>query len=64
MTTGITQVFTPDFAETPFQLATVERWVLAHRSGRENKFIAKSWWNRAAGFQQRLQMRFGCLLKP
>jgi hypothetical protein len=60
---SVAQVFTSDFAQATFQLTTIERWVFAHRSGRENKFVAEGRRNWTARFQQRFQMGLGRLLK-
>ena len=63
VTAGVAKMFATDFAKATFQLATVECGVFAHGSGGENKLVAESGWNGASGFKQRLQMRFGGLLK-
>lgn len=60
---GAAERFAADFAEAAFQLATVECGVFAHESGGENKFVAEGERDGASGFEQRLQMRFGGLLK-
>ena len=60
---GIAKVFATDFAEATFQLAALEGGVFAHGSSGENELVAESGWNRASGFKQRFQMRFGGLLK-
>ena len=63
VTAGVAKMFATDFAKATFQLGAVECGVFAHGSGGENKLVAESGWNGASGFKQRLQMRFGGLLK-
>jgi len=60
---GVAKMFATDFPEAMFQLAAVECGVFAHGSSGENKLIAESGGDGAAGFKQRFQVRFGGLLK-
>ena len=60
---SVAQVFTSDFAQATFQLTAIKRWVFAHGSGGEDKFVAKSFRDGASGFEQGFQMGFGGLLK-
>jgi hypothetical protein len=55
--------FTANFTQSAFQLAAIPRGIFAHRSRGENELIAKRGWNRASGFQQRLQVSLGGLLE-
>ncbi len=64
VTAGVAQVFAADLAETPLQLAAVERGVFAHDSGGDNEFVAEGGWDGAASFQECLQMGLGRFLKP
>src|SRR5437870_134212 len=63
MAARIPQMLTSDFPQTPLQSTTINRGVLAHRPGRENKFIAEGWRNWATSFEQCFQVSFGCFLK-
>jgi len=63
MAARVPQMLASDFEQTPLQSPTIDRVVLAHRSSRENKFIAEGWRNWAASFEQCFQVSFGCLLK-
>jgi len=62
---GSAEGFAAEFAQPPVELTAVEGGELfAHGSGREDKFVAEGWWDRASRFQQRSQMRLGGFLKP
>ncbi|HLX94469.1 MAG TPA: hypothetical protein VKU37_01860 [Verrucomicrobiae bacterium] len=58
-----TKKFTANLTQTTVKLTTVPRGIFAHRSGGENKFVAESSRDGAAGFEQRFQMRLGSLLE-
>src|SRR5262245_23377970 len=57
------QQLTAYLAQAAVKLAAVPRGICAHGSGSEDKFVPKGGRNRAARFQQRLQMRLRGLLK-
>ena len=48
MAAGTAQRLASNFAKAPLQLAAVERWVFAHTSSDQNKFVAEGWRNRTA----------------
>ncbi len=60
---GSAKEFAANLTQTALQLAAVPRWIFAHRSGGENKFVAESGRDGAAGFEQCFQMCLGGLLK-
>jgi hypothetical protein len=63
VTAGGAEEFTTNRAQAAFKLAAIPRRIFTHRSGGENKFIAKGFGNGASGFKQRFEMRLGGLLK-
>ena len=60
---AVAKMFATDFAQAAFQLAAVVCGVFAHNSCGEHELVAERGRDRASGFKQRLQMRFGGLLK-
>lgn len=63
MAAGGAQEFAADFPQPALKLAAVPRGILAHGSGGEDEFVAERGRDGAAGFEQRLQVRLGRLLK-
>jgi hypothetical protein len=63
VTAGCAKEFAANLVEPAFQLAAIECGVFAHASSSENELVAKSSWDGASGFEERLQMSFGGLLK-
>ena len=63
VTTRSAKEFAADLAEASLQLAAVVGGVFAHGSGGKDKLIAERGRNGAAGFQERLEVRLGGLLK-
>ena len=63
MTSGVAQVNAANLFQPPFQSAAIEGGVLAHSSSREHKLVSERRRNRASCLEQRLEMRFGRLLK-
>jgi hypothetical protein len=63
VTARATEVFATNVPESSFKLPTVIGGGFAHESGREDEFVAERRRDRAAGFQQSLQVRLGGLLK-
>ena len=60
---GGAKEFATDLAEASLQLAAIIGEVFAHNSGGEHKLVAEGGRNGSAGFQERLKVRLGGLLK-
>lgn len=63
VTAGGAQEFAADFPQAAVKLPGVPRGISAHSSGGEDKFVAEGGRDGPAGFEQRLQVRLGRLLK-
>jgi len=63
MTSGVAQVNAANLFQPSFQSTAIEGGVLAHRSSREHKLVSERRRNRASCLEERLEMRFGRLLK-
>ena len=63
MTASRAKEFAANFTQATVELAAIPGRIFAHDSSGEDELVAKRRGNGATGFEQRLQMRFGGLLK-